>query len=96
MGQIVIETDSSMLRQALSSNDYRLAVSGGLIYELKHLISTCFSSISIVYASRACKRVAHALAAKGCKCAPNIPILWDCTPDGVENLVASDLAEPLS
>ena len=44
MGQIVIETDSTMLRQALSSNDYRLAVSGGLVYVLKQLISSCFSS----------------------------------------------------
>jgi len=42
MGQIVIETDSTMLRQALSSNDYRLAVSGGLVYVLKQLISSCF------------------------------------------------------
>ncbi|RLN13422.1 hypothetical protein C2845_PM09G23260 [Panicum miliaceum] len=96
LGQVVIETDSVMLKQALLSNDYRLAASGGLIYELKHIISTSFIFTSIVYAPRSCNQVAHALAAKGCKCAPDNPVLWDGTPDGVEDLVASDLAEPLS
>ena len=30
------------------------------------------------------------------KCAPNDPVLWYCTPVGLEDLVASDLIEPLS
>ena len=42
-------------------------------------------------------RVAHALAAQGCKYPQNAVLLWDSTPPGVEGLVASDdLIEPLS
>jgi hypothetical protein len=68
-----------MLKQALQSNDYRLAVSGGVIYELVLLLSTSFTFTSGVYVPRTCNRVAHALAAAGCKCAPNEPIVMEST-----------------
>jgi hypothetical protein len=63
MGHVVIETDSLMLKQALQSDDFRLAATGGLIYELKMLIHSSFISVSIVHVPRSCNSVAHALAA---------------------------------
>ena len=44
MGNAVIETDSMMLKQALQSDDFRLAATGGLIYELKML----FTSVTVL------------------------------------------------
>jgi hypothetical protein len=49
-----------------------------------------------VYCPRECNRVARALAALGCKCPQGATQIWDGMPDGVEDLVASDLAEPVS
>jgi hypothetical protein len=42
MGHVVIETDSLILKQALKSDDFCLAATGGLIYELKMLIHSSF------------------------------------------------------
>ena len=53
------------------------------------------SHLLFIYAPRSCNQATHALAVKGCKCAQNDPILWECTPDGAEDLMASDLAETL-
>jgi hypothetical protein len=60
------------------------------------IISASFSSWSIVYCPRECNRVARALAALGCKCPQGATQIWDGMPDGVEDLVASDLVEPVS
>ena len=49
MGHVVIETDSLVSKQALQSDDFRLASMGGLIYELKMLIHTSFISVSCVH-----------------------------------------------
>jgi hypothetical protein len=96
MGHVVFETDSIILKQAMDADDHRLAATGGLIYELKKLIGSSFLSCSFVFAPRECNRVAHALAALGCKCPRNTVEQWDMMPPGMEDLVASDFAESLS
>lgn len=58
MGCVIIETDSLVQQQALR---------GGLIYELKCILRLSFISYSIVFAPRTCNRVAHEIAALGCK-----------------------------
>ncbi|OEL35378.1 hypothetical protein BAE44_0003603, partial [Dichanthelium oligosanthes] len=67
-----------------------------LIHEIKWLVSSSFIKFSVEYCPRVCNKVAHALAARGCKCSPNSDLYWDGMPVGMENLVASDLAESLS
>lgn len=96
VGRLILETDSLMLKQALEISSHRLAATGGLISELQSLLSTSFISVSISYASRNCNRVAHALAALGCKCPQGDDLLWESTPTAVEGLVASDCIASLS
>lgn len=86
IGRVIIETDST----------YRLASSGGLICELQCLISSCFISYVISFVPRSCNKVAHALAALGCKCPHGDKLHWESTPTDVEDLVAIDIAESLS
>jgi len=91
--RIVVETDSLVLKQALQNSTHRLASIGGVICEIQALLATSFSSFVIEYAPRSCNRVAHALAAIGCKCPPSAGLRWESTPTFVEDLVASDRAE---
>uniref|UniRef100_K4ALI8 RNase H type-1 domain-containing protein n=1 Tax=Setaria italica TaxID=4555 RepID=K4ALI8_SETIT len=85
------ETDSLMLKMAIEGREFSLAPAGGLIHEIKSIISNCFMQFSVV-----CNKAAHALAARGCKCSPIADLHWDGVPEGTENLVASDIAESLS
>jgi hypothetical protein len=61
----------------------------------KNAISASFISWSFAFVPRECNAVAHALAAYGCKCAQGAVHEWDGMPVGAEDLVASDLAEPV-
>ena len=91
--RIVVETDSLVLKQALMSSSHRLAPTGGLICETQCLLATNFSAFEIAYVPGSCNRVAHALAAIGCKCPSSAGLRWESTPTFVEDLVASDRAE---
>ena len=55
-----------------------------------------FSDFHIDYVSRSCNKVAHALAAIGCKCSHGAGLRWESTPTLVEDLVANDRAASLS
>ena len=84
-----------MLKQALQHSTYRLAAIDGVICEIQALLATSFSSFIVDYVPRSCNRVAHALAAIGCKCPPSAGLRWESTPF-VEDLVASDSAASVS
>jgi hypothetical protein len=47
-----------------------------------------FESCLVSYCPRVCNRVAHALAAQGCKCPRDSILPWDGVPTGVEDLVS--------
>ncbi|RLN28590.1 hypothetical protein C2845_PM05G17690 [Panicum miliaceum] len=96
IGRVIFETDSLILKQALENPTHRLSSSGGLICELQCLISSSFISYAINFVPRSCNRVAHALAALGCKCPHGDKLQWESTLTDVEDLVASDIAESLS
>lgn len=71
-------------------------VMGGLIYELKCLIRSSFISCHVRFAPRTCNNVAHAVAAMVVISIFLMPtLLWDGTPQDVENLVASDIADSI-
>ena len=90
--RVIVETDSLVLKQALKNSTHWLAPTGGLICELQSLLAKSFSSFVVEYVPRLCNRVAHALAALGCKCPPSAGLRWESTPTFVEDLVDSNRA----
>ena len=88
--KVELETDSMMLKTALHENSFNLSALGGVILEIKNVISSCFLSFSVRYCPTECNKVAHELAALGCNL-QNSPS-WASTPLGLECLVTSDLA----
>jgi hypothetical protein len=62
---LVLESDSSNLVKAMTSNEYDLAPEGVIFRDLRLFISLNFSSVEVVFAPRSCNKVAHELAAIG-------------------------------
>ena len=85
-----------MLRSALKGSSFSLAPTGGLIHEIKVLVSSNLVFFDTLYCPRVCHSVAHALTVRGCKCSPNSVLLWDGVPTGMENLVAEESLAPAS
>ncbi|EEE57070.1 hypothetical protein OsJ_06893 [Oryza sativa Japonica Group] len=92
MMKIELETDSMLLKSALQENSFNLSAMGGVILEIKNVISSSFISFSVHYCLRECNKVAHELAKLGCNLLD--PCSWAGTPPGLERLVTSDLAGP--
>jgi hypothetical protein len=57
MSKVILETDSMILKHALSSNMYRFAEIGGMVLELKNLIIGGFCNFICNYAPRNCNQV---------------------------------------
>jgi len=81
-----------LVRDALSDDNYRLSTVGGLVMEMKFFISTELRSCNLSVCKCDCNRVAHALAAAGCKFSGGISNTWDGVPQEFERVVTSDLA----
>jgi hypothetical protein len=96
MSRILLETDSQMVKMALETNLFALADIGGIVYELKNLISSSFVEFKVLFTPRTCNRVAHVVTVLSCRCPQGTNLRWDGTPSDVEDLVASDLAESMS
>jgi hypothetical protein len=96
MSKVILETDSTILKHALSSDMYRFVEIGGMVLELKNLIIGGFCNFICNYAPRNYNQVAHAVAAKGSRFPQGDGTRWECTPSFVVVLVASDAAESLS
>lgn len=94
MQNLILESDSLMLINALQGDAFRMAATGGIIAEIKHLIASSFVSFVSNHCPRDCNRLAHAIAKLSCMCPQDSNLLWDGTPPGVEDLVASDSAAP--
>jgi hypothetical protein len=60
------------------------------------LVEDSFLSYEFVYAPRSCNKAAHVLAAVGCSCPLGHVLSWDGTPSCIVDVVASDIAAPLS
>ena len=66
ISHINLEVDAVLVKEAILTDDYRLASSGGVITEIKHLIGPDFMSCTVSVCKRDCNTAAHALAAYGC------------------------------
>lgn len=87
----ILETDALLTKQALQGGGFRLSLLGGLIHELKELLTEEFSAIQISHVPRRCNKVAHELARLGSYCQEDVVFVPGTLPDFVHVLVTSDL-----
>ena len=59
-------------------------------------LRSLFSEFKVLFSRRTCNRVAHYVAAFGCKCPRDTLLCWEGMPNGLEDLVANNLAESIS
>ncbi|PNT71499.1 hypothetical protein BRADI_2g28465v3, partial [Brachypodium distachyon] len=87
--KVILETDASTLKQAMTSNDYDNSSLGVLLREMKALIQYSFQRCKIEVCPRACNVSAHCLAAFGmCMEQGSYHVWLDPFPDHVKDLVA--------
>lgn len=97
MSHIVIETDSTLLKEAITSSASDLAIGGGLFRDIRGMINDNFSCSSIGHVPRSCNSSAHELASMSMSWDPGQFIIWtDPLPEIVTSLAARDLAEHAS
>jgi hypothetical protein len=90
---VVLESDASVLIQAVSGDDFDRAANGVLFREIKSFSVAHFNSCIFKYCPRACNSVANALASYGSKLVHLPQAVWPGdAPDFVRSFVASDLA----
>jgi ribonuclease HI len=89
----VLETDAQQVVWAIQSNEFRLAVEGGLIHELKDLLADSSVISQVKYVSRDCNRVAHELASLGSRSHSMAPSVMAGVPDCIMVWVSGDLAD---
>ena len=97
ISQILIETDSSQLKESLSSSSSDLGVGGSLFKDIREMIQDSFICSSICKIPRSCNSCAHDLAAMGKSWDPGQFHVWsDPLPEFVNVWAARDLAEQSS
>jgi hypothetical protein len=84
---ISLEVDAALVKEAIQTDDYRLAPSGGVITEIKQFLGAEFRSCNVLVCKRECNRVAHAIAAFGCNLPSGCYNIWEGVPRDFEELV---------
>ncbi|KAK1663577.1 hypothetical protein QYE76_051736 [Lolium multiflorum] len=92
---VIVETDSSILVQAIETSDYDLAPEGVIYRDIRAFIRLNFNLVKVEFRPRGCNKVAHALAAMGANQAHSRQVWLDDVPNSVLALVAGDVAEPV-
>ena len=82
VSRLILETDALMLQQELASKESFAKPEGGLVQELKLIVSTNFSFFFVCsFKRRECNRVAHALAELGYACSKGEELISSSIPD---------------
>ena len=81
---LCIETDASLVKIEIETDDYQLSAVGGIITKMKLFLRSEFSSFSLNQTLSVCNRVCN-LPSDHCN-------TWDSVPHEIEDLVTSDLA----
>ena len=92
MQRMILETDASMVAQAMKSTDYDRSSASGLIWEMKDLLACNFTSFAVNHIPRSCNLVADSLAALGASLSVGAVPVLDSIPSCMRELVANDLA----
>ena len=91
--RVHLETDAVQVQQAVESQRWDLSMAGGLIREIKELVSLNCVEFKIRAVPRSCNRVAHDLAALGCVCSVDDDPIMAHPPDCILNIVAAERAD---
>ena len=95
--QAIFETDSRVLKQAISSQDYDLAPLGALFQKIKFQMRVGFDNVNLYVCPMSCNNPAHALAAHGNSLGNDNYEIWlGQFPNVVMNSVAGDLPSSLN
>lgn len=91
--RVIFETDSLVLKQAITSEAYNLSTLGVVFREIKFQLHMGLSDVCIKYCPRSCNHLAHSLAAHGTVMNVGTFECWlGQLPDFVNDCVAGDLA----
>ena len=93
ISNVILETDAQQAVWAIQGDDFRLAVVGGLVHDLKDLIAEIFTTLSANYVPRDCNKVAHELASLGSRSHDLAPSMLAGVSECISFLVSSDLAD---
>lgn len=61
ISQVTIETDSSQLKEAITSSSSDLAIGGGLFREIRELLQDSFNCLNVCKIPRSCNSCAHVI-----------------------------------
>ena len=96
ISRVAVETDSSNLVIALTSDKFDQAPGGVIYKELRMLLAMYFIPLSISYVSRFSNQCAHELARYGLQRDPDQPVIWsDPLPNFLQTVLDRDLADPV-
>ena len=87
---LILETDATLVQQAVNHGDYSASLPGSLLEELDSLVSSNFNSFVCLAIPRDCNKVAHELAILGCACAEESEPVLRSLPDHVNTLIADE------
>ena len=93
VNNIILETDAQEVVWTMQGDDFRLAVVGGLVHELKDLVVENFASFIVKYVPRDCNRVAHELASTGSRSHDLAPLVLAGVPNCIMVLMSGNLAD---
>lgn len=94
ISQLIIETDSTQMMDAIRTNSRDLSPSGMLFKAIRDLFLDTFTNSNLVYAPRSCNSAAHAAAQFARSRDPGHLHVWtDSFPNCVNVAVARDSAE---
>jgi hypothetical protein len=93
MTKVHIETDSTMLAEALHSPKFGRTAAGVIFKDIRDFMRLNFLSCACTFSPRTCNLVAHKLAALGAASEPDLcHLLAEAAPADVSLLVTSDSA----
>ncbi|KAM3278168.1 hypothetical protein ACQJBY_045811 [Aegilops geniculata] len=89
--RLILETDSLLLKQAVTSNIYDLSHLGAIFRDIKCQLRVGLSHVYVKQCSRECNHAAHSLAAHGTTMSRSTCEIWlDQFPPFVLDCVAGD------
>jgi hypothetical protein len=89
-GDLILETDAQLVQQEFRADAPCDRPEGGLVKELKYLVSLNFIEFQFVFRNSDCNKAAHALAALGYECVEGVEIFSTLVPCDVHVIVAAD------
>ena len=90
--RVTLETNASMVIQAVNSSEFDRCSASGLIWELKNFLVSNFTAYAVAHNLRSCNMVAHSLAAFWASLSQGTDPVLDSIPFCIRSLVAKDLA----